>query len=103
MARRIRRGDRVMVIAGANKGQIGNVISVSNERAKIDGVNIILKHIKRRGEEPGRIDQVPGGIHISNLSHVNQEDKPTRTSFLIRDGVKYLVQRKDKGKEIRKV
>lgn len=103
MARKIRRGDRVIVISGSNRGQVGNVLSVQGDRAQVDGVNIMIKHVKKKEGEAGRIEQIVAGIHLSNLSHVDKDDKPVKTSFLIRDTVKYLVQRGNVERVIRKV
>ena len=103
MAARIRTGDRIMVISGAHKGQVGNVTSIKLDKVKIDGVNLMIKHVKKSGEERGRIENIIAPIHVSNVSHVDINDKPVKVSFVIKDGVKYLVHRKDKSKEIRKV
>jgi len=103
MAVRIRTGDRVIVTSGSNKGQVGNVTSIKLDQVKIDGVNLMVKHIKKTGEERGRIENIIAPIHVSNVAHVDINDKPVKVCFIIKDGVKYLVHRKDKSKEIRKV
>ncbi len=69
----IRKGDRVMVIAGDDKGKVGEVIEVipSRNRAVVEGVNIVKKHLKATQYEAGGITDMPASIHISNLSLVD--------------------------------
>lgn len=102
MANRIRKGDRVIVIAGSNKGQIGTVSAVAGDRIYVDGVNAMVKHVRARGGEQGRLETVIGSIHVSNVAHIDENNKPIRVSFLIKNGSKVLVHRKDHTKEIRK-
>ena len=103
MAARIRRGDRVMVIAGSYRGQVGTVVQVKAERATVDGINMLVRHVKKKADEPGRIEKILGGIHVSNLSHIDESNKSIKVSFLVKDGVKYLVNRRHPEQEIRKV
>ncbi len=68
---RIKKGDRVIVRAGKDKGKTGKVLKVlvSQNRAIVEGINLVKKHIRRRSEaETGGIREVPMPIHISNLS-----------------------------------
>jgi large subunit ribosomal protein L24 len=69
----IRSGDTVNVIAGDEKGKQGAVISVDIEkqRAVIEGVNIVKKHVKATQESEGGIQEMPAPIHLSNLSLVD--------------------------------
>lgn len=69
----IRSGDTVIVIAGDEKGKQGAVISVDIEkqRAVIEGVNIVKKHVKATQESEGGIQEMPAPIHLSNLSLVD--------------------------------
>lgn len=106
MAKKIRKGDTVMVIAGSSKGQVSQIIEISTERAVLDNVNMRTKHVKRRQDEPGRIETFPGSIHLSNLSHVDENNKPSRTHFVIKtEGEKKYktLVLKSTGKELRKV
>jgi large subunit ribosomal protein L24 len=65
----IKKGDRVLVIAGASKGLEGEVLEVfpSKQRAIVDQVNIVKKHTKPTQENPGGINDIPAPIHVSNL------------------------------------
>ena len=78
----IRKGDRVRVIAGDDKGKEGTVLEIltSKSRATVEGVNIVTKHTKPSAGKPeGGIKKVEGSIHISNLMLVDPASgKPTR-------------------------
>ncbi|MBP8002186.1 MAG: 50S ribosomal protein L24 [Chloroflexi bacterium] len=95
---RIKKGDKVMVISGDDKGVQGEVVRVlpSKDRIVVSGVNIVKKH--QRPRQGGR-SQVQGGIiefeapiHISNVMLVDpKSNEPTRVN----------VRRDDEGKRIR--
>ncbi len=71
MSLRIRKGDKVVVIAGKNKGKSGKALRVSGggSRVVIEGLNLVKKHIRRRSEsEPGGVKEIPLPIHISNVA-----------------------------------
>jgi large subunit ribosomal protein L24 len=71
MSLRIKRGDKVVVISGRDKGKTGKVLRVfpDKERVIVEGINLVKKHIRRRSEnEPGGIKDIPSSIHISNLA-----------------------------------
>ncbi len=77
----IRKGDKVKVIAGANKGEEGNVLQVVRDkyRAVVEGVNIVKKHTKPTNDTPGGIVEKEAPIHISNLMLVDPKSgEPTR-------------------------
>ncbi len=70
---KIKKGDRVMVIAGSNKGQQGEVLEVipGKNRAVVEEINIVKKHQKPTNDNPGGIIEKPAPIHISNLMLVD--------------------------------
>jgi large subunit ribosomal protein L24 len=88
----IKTGDTVMVIAGNSKGKQGKVIEVltQKERAKVEGVNMITKHIKPTAQNPqGSLVQTEGTIHISNLMLIDPAtNQPTRTGRRLNDNGK---------------
>lgn len=87
MAMHVRKGDEVMVTAGANKGQTGKVsrVDAENDRVWVDGVNLRVKHIKRTQANPqGSKVTRESPIHISNVSPV-VDGKPTRVRFQINE------------------
>jgi large subunit ribosomal protein L24 len=93
MAARIRKGDTVVVIAGASKGRRGEVLRVipKENRAVVQGVAIARRHTKARGVgQPGGIVDVEAPVHVSNLMLVDpKSDKPTRVGFRVSgDGTK---------------
>ncbi|MCF3945433.1 50S ribosomal protein L24 [Acidiphilium sp. AL] len=99
MAARIRKGDTVVVIAGANKGRQGEVLRVlpAENRAVVQGVAIAKRHTKPRGMgEPGGIVQKEMPVHLSNIALIDPETKkPTRVGFrVLDDGRKVRVARK---------
>ena len=69
----IKKGDKVRVISGSNKGLEGNVLAVmpNKYRAIVEGVNKVKKHTKPTQEEPGGIEEKEAAIHISNLMLVD--------------------------------
>ena len=70
---KIKKGDKVVVIAGADKGSEGEVLEVfpMKNRAIVEGVNIVKKHSKPTGDNPGGIIDQPAAIHISNLKLID--------------------------------
>lgn len=93
MAKKIRRGDEVIVIAGGCKGKTGKVTRVDQDRVVVDGVNKRFRHIKKTRESAGRITAFFAPIHVSNVAHVSN-NKPVRVCFKTIDGKKYLVNKR---------
>ncbi len=96
MAAKIKKGDRVQVLAGKDKGKRGEVLSVSptENRAVVQGVNIVKRHAKPQGmNQPGGIQEKEAPIHLSNLALLDPKSgKPTRVGFrLLEDGKKVRV------------
>jgi large subunit ribosomal protein L24 len=96
MAARIRKGDTVVVIAGANKGRRGEVLRVypRADRALVQGVNVRTKHTKPQGMgRPGGIVEEEASIHLSNLMLIDpKSEKPTKVGFrMLDDGRKVRV------------
>ncbi len=85
--RKLKTGDTVFVIAGKDKGKIGRILRVfpKEDRAIVEGVNRIKKHVKPTPRNPqGGIIEVFGKIHISNLMLVCPKcNKPTRVGIKI--------------------
>src|SRR5438477_10332723 len=95
MARHIKRGDTVVVIAGSDKGKTGKVLRVITDknRVVVEGVNRVWKHVRpsQRTPQGGRI-QKDAAIHLSNVMPVDPATgKGTRVRFQDRDGSKYRV------------
>jgi large subunit ribosomal protein L24 len=82
--RKIRTGDEVVVISGRNKGQRGKVRVnlISEDRVIVEGVNIVIKHVKRgRARQAGRIE-IEAPLHISKVMLIDPEtNQPTRVGI----------------------
>ncbi|MCX6956858.1 MAG: 50S ribosomal protein L24 [Verrucomicrobia bacterium] len=66
----VKRNDQVVVIAGSHKGKAGKILEVlpSKNRARVEGVAMIKKHLKKSEKNPqGAITELEGSVHISNL------------------------------------
>ena len=89
MAARIRKGDTVMVITGADKGKRGEVLSVlpKDNRAVVQGVNIAKRHTKPTGMgQPGGIIEREATIHLSNIKLIDPKtDQPVKVGFRVLD------------------
>jgi large subunit ribosomal protein L24 len=85
----IKKGDKVTVIAGSNKGLSGEVKVVfpKENRAIVDGLNLVKKHTKATQDNPGGINEIEAPLHISNLMIVDPKTgEPTRVGRKIVDG-----------------
>ena len=79
MSKWIRKGDRVVVVAGNDKGKAGEVLSRSEERVLVQGINVRKKHMKRTQEAQGpRIIEMEVPIHISNVALCDKEGTPLK-------------------------
>jgi large subunit ribosomal protein L24 len=84
MAAKIRKGDKVIVLAGRDKGRAGEVIEVRpvEERALVRGVNLVKRHQKQSPQQEGGIVSKEATVHLSNLALADPKDgKPTRIGF----------------------
>lgn len=79
MSKWIRKGDRVLVITGNDKGKAGEVLMRAADRVLVQGVNVRKKHLRRTQETPGgRIVEMEVPIHVSNVCICNKENQPMR-------------------------
>jgi large subunit ribosomal protein L24 len=89
---KIRKGDRVKVIAGRSKGKVGDVLRVlpSEDRVVVSGVNVIKRHTKPSRSDSGGIIEREAAIHVSNVALLDpKSDKPTKIGFrFLEDGRK---------------
>ena len=84
MAARIRKGDKVVVLTGRDRGRTGEVIEVrpAEGRALVRGVNMVKRHQRQAAGREGGIISKEASIHISNLAFADPKDgKPTRIGF----------------------
>ena len=86
MAAKIRKGDKVVVLTGRDKGRTGEVIEVrpDQDRALVRGVNMVKRHQRQTAQQEGGIISKEATIHLSNLAVADPKDgKPTRVGFKI--------------------
>ena len=84
MAAKIRKGDKVIVLTGRDKGRTGEVIEVRTDegRALVRGVNLVKQHQKQSAQQEGGIISKEAALHLSNLALADPKDgKPTRIGF----------------------
>ena len=102
MAAKIRKGDKVVVLTGRDRGRSGEVIEVrpSEGRALVRGVNMVKRHQKQTQNQEGGIISKESPIHLSNIAIVGKDGKATRVGFKIQaDGTKVRVAKRS-GAEI---
>lgn len=94
----IKKGDKVIVITGKDKGKTGTVIEAlpKRDRVVVEGVNIVKKHQKPTQMNPeGGITESEAAIHVSNVMLLDPKtNKPTRVGTKIEDGKKVRVAKK---------
>ncbi len=79
MSKWIRKGDKVVVIAGNEKGKSGEVIRRNEDRVLVQGINIRKKHAKRQQKAPGaEIIEMEVPLHVSNLALCNGDGKAVK-------------------------
>ncbi|MBV8850790.1 MAG: 50S ribosomal protein L24 [Methylobacteriaceae bacterium] len=92
MAAKIKKGDKVVVLSGRDKGRNGEVVRVMprEDRALVRGINVVKRHQKQTMKEEGGIVRKELPIHLSNIALADPKDgKPTRVGFkILEDGRK---------------
>ena len=88
MAAKIKKGDKVVVTTGRDKGRTGEVVRVmpKEERALVRGVNMVKRHQRQTMNQEGGIISKEAPVHLSNLGFADPKDgKPSRVGFKILD------------------
>lgn len=94
---KIKKGDTVRVIVGSQKGKEGKVMRVllQDNKAFVEGVNIIKKHNKPNAQNPqGGIVEKEAPIHLSNLSLLTADGKTTRVGYRLEGDKKVRIAKK---------
>ncbi len=102
MAAKIKKGDRVVLLAGKDKGRSGNVIRVlpKDNRVFVQGLNLVKRHTRPTQADPqGGIKSKEASLHLSNVAIADGNGKPTRVGFRI-DGDKKVRVAKTTGEVI---
>jgi large subunit ribosomal protein L24 len=103
MAAKIKKGDKVVVLTGRDRGRTGEVIEVrpTEGRALVRGVNLVKRHQKQSAQQEGGIISKEAPIHLSNIAYADPKDgKPTRIGFKVLSGGKKVRVAKRSGAEI---
>ena len=86
MAAKIRKGDRVVLLTGKDKGRTGSVLKVlpKDSRVLVEGVNMVKRHTKPSQTDPqGGIKTKEATLHVSNVALIDKNGKPTRVGFKV--------------------
>jgi len=97
VAAKIKKGDRVVVLAGRDKGKSGEVLRVipKDNKAMVSGINTVQRHQKQTANQEGGIIAKSAPINLSNIALEDPKDgKPTRVGFDVRDGKKVRVAKR---------
>jgi large subunit ribosomal protein L24 len=102
MAAKIRKGDKVIVLSGRDKGRTGEVFEVrpTDRKALVRGVNLVKRHQKQTQTQEGGIISKEAPIDLSKIAFLGKDGKPTRVGFKIQaDGTKVRIAKRS-GAEI---
>ena len=94
MAAKIKKGDRVVLLTGKDKGRTGNVTKVmpKDSRVVVSGLNMVQRHTRpSQGDPQGGIKHKEASVHVSNVAIVDSNGKATRVGFKVEDGKKVRV------------
>ena len=98
MGVKVKKGDRVIITTGRDRGKKGEVLKVfpKDERALVSGVNMVRRHQKQSAKVQGGIVSKEAPVHLSNLAHVDPKSgEPTRIGFkVLGDGRKVRFAKK---------
>lgn len=95
---KIKKDDKVRIIAGENKGSEGKILKILKNKRKVlvEGVNIVKKHTKPNSKNPqGGIIEKESPVDISNLSLINSDGQNTRLGYRFEDGKKVRYAKKN--------
>jgi large subunit ribosomal protein L24 len=96
-AQKIKKGDKVVVLSGKDKGRTGEVVKAMPKEGKVivSGINVHARHRKPTQTNPqGGIERKEAALHVSNVAIATADGKPSRVRFEVRDGKKVRVAAK---------
>jgi len=97
MAAKLKKGDKVVVLTGKDKGKTGEILQilVDKNKALVGGINMVRRHTKQTASQEAGIISKEAALHLSNLAFADPKDgKPTRVGFQIKDGTKQRVAKR---------
>jgi large subunit ribosomal protein L24 len=100
-SKKVRKGDKVLVIAGNYRGQTGTVLERNADRVVIQGINMRKKHTKRTQQNPtGAIVAIEKPINVSNVQVCLSDDKPVKLKMSVDKQGKRSLTYVDNGREV---
>ena len=103
MAAKIKKGDKVVVLTGSDKGKTGEVLKVltAENRVIVQGVKVVKRHTRPSAMNAGGIVEKEAAIHVSNVAHLDPKtNKPTRVGFKFLEDNRKVRFAKDSGEVI---
>ena len=94
---KIKKGDKVIVVTGRDKGKQGEVLEVlrAESRVRVQGINMVKRHRRATQTDAGGIVSKEASLHISNVAHIDPESgKATRVGYEAKDGNKIRIARR---------
>ncbi|MGZ2379732.1 50S ribosomal protein L24 [Rhizobium leguminosarum] len=93
---KIRKGDKVVMLAGKDKGRTGEVVQVmpKEDRAVVRGVNVVKRHQRQTQTQEAGIINKEAPVHLSNVAIIDKDGKATRVGFKVVDGKKVRVAKR---------
>ncbi|MBW9061708.1 50S ribosomal protein L24 [Rhizobium herbae] len=93
---KIRKGDKVVVLTGKDKGRSGEVLQVlpKEDRAVVRGINMVKRHQRQTQSQEAGIINKEASIHLSNIAVADKDGKPTRVGFKVVEGKKVRVAKR---------
>ena len=93
---KIKKGDKVIVLSGEDKGKTGEVVKAMPKEGKVvvQGINLVKRHTKPGQTTPGGIVTKEAPIHVSNVAIVASDGKATKVGYQEKDGRKVRVARR---------
>ena len=96
-SKKVRTGDKIVVIAGNAKGQTGTVLACVGDKVLVQGLNLCKKHVKRSQQHPkGGVIEIERPIHVSNVRPCDDEGRPLKVKIQVNEnGGRELYYMKD--------
>lgn len=96
---KLKKGDKVKILSGKDRGKTGNVVSVIRKSGKVivEGINLVTRFEKKNNEKKtGGITKGEAPIYVSKVQVLDDDSKATRIAFEIKDGKKVRISKKSK-------
>lgn len=100
VSKKIRKGDKVIAIAGNYRGKSGTVLSCNGEKVVVQGLNVRKRHMKGQRDRAGQIMQIEKPIHISNLKLCTADGRPVKLRMRTDDAGERQLYYKDGAEDV---